>query len=318
MDNNELVSIIIPVYNVEDYLERCIESVINQTYTNIEVILVNDGSTDKSEDICRKFAKNDKRLKIISQRNQGVSCARNTGIMYANGDYIGFVDPDDFIDKSMYEKLLLNMKKYNASISVCAYTNNESSGNMESKIFVNKDKNIFDNLFEEGKFSGFVWNKLYARKLIYKNGDTIKFKNDIKALEDLLFNYYIFKECNCVVYSSEELYHYIIRENSALTSKKCDLSAPRALKIIMDDIDNEKIYCMLEYRYVSGITGFIYNAKKRNFKVDDEIRKSQRVYIKKVLKRKHVTIKQKIKLVAFYTLPGIYLKLNRWRGKDDE
>jgi glycosyltransferase involved in cell wall biosynthesis len=113
------VSIIIPIYNMENYLEECIESIIEQSYKNIEIILINDGSTDKSEIICRKYQIKDTRIKLISSKNKGVSNARNLGIEASTGEYISFIDPDDTVDKKYIEKLLIHMKKYCCDIVFC-------------------------------------------------------------------------------------------------------------------------------------------------------------------------------------------------------
>ena len=113
------ISIIVPVYNVEQYLERCVESLINQTYKNIEIILVDDGATDNSGQLCDELAQRDPRIVVYHKVNGGLSDARNYGIDKASGDYIGFIDSDDFIDDDMYEVLLSNILEYNAFISFC-------------------------------------------------------------------------------------------------------------------------------------------------------------------------------------------------------
>ena len=113
------VSIIIPVFNVENYLERCLKSVIAQTFKDIEIIIINDGSIDKSLEICKKFAESDKRIILINQKNSGVSAARNTGIDIATGKYLSFVDSDDFITPDMIEFLLTNLEEHDADISSC-------------------------------------------------------------------------------------------------------------------------------------------------------------------------------------------------------
>lgn len=110
------ISVIVPVYNVEDYLEECINSILGQTYKNLEIILVDDGSTDNSSKICDIYEKKDKRIKVIHKENGGLSSARNEGLKYRTGEYISFVDSDDFIDKTMYEKLYSAIKKYDADV----------------------------------------------------------------------------------------------------------------------------------------------------------------------------------------------------------
>jgi len=116
------ISIIIPIYNSEKYLSRCLETVINQTYSKLEIILVNDGSRDKSLDICKHYQSKDSRIIIIDKINEGVSVARNTGIEAATGKYIGFVDADDWIEPSMYESMLNNIEQYKCNIAFCNFT----------------------------------------------------------------------------------------------------------------------------------------------------------------------------------------------------
>ena len=124
----ELISIIVPVYNVEQYLDDCLVSILNQTYKNLEIILIDDGSTDNSGKICDEYAKKDSRIIVFHKENGGVSSARNAGLRIAKGIYIGFVDPDDWIAEDMYEVLYLNAKKYDADVSVC-----------KSKIVINRN-----------------------------------------------------------------------------------------------------------------------------------------------------------------------------------
>src|SRR5690625_7031624 len=119
MKERPAISIIVPVYNVNTYLEKCLKSILNQTFTDVEVIVVNDGSTDQSGLICDEYAEKDKRIKVIHQAKKGVSAARNTGINRATGDFIGFVDGDDYIDKSMYENLYQACMETGSSISIC-------------------------------------------------------------------------------------------------------------------------------------------------------------------------------------------------------
>ena len=116
---NELISIIVPVYNVEKYLEKCVNSIVNQTYKNLEIILVDDGATDSSGKLCDKLAKIDNRIKVYHKENGGLSDARNYGVERATGDYIGFVDSDDYIDSEMYGKLYEAIKKENVDVAEC-------------------------------------------------------------------------------------------------------------------------------------------------------------------------------------------------------
>ena len=116
-----VISVVVPVYNAETFLDKCIQSIVNQTYKNIEVILLDDGSTDKSLDVCKNFAKTDKRIKVIHKKNSGAADSRNLGVQKAIGEYVTFVDSDDYIDQNMIAALYDNMKKYAAEVSICNY-----------------------------------------------------------------------------------------------------------------------------------------------------------------------------------------------------
>ena len=148
MENKEVVSIVIPIYNVEAYLKQCLETIVNQTYPNLEIILVNDGSPDKSEEICKEFFKRDSRIRYVRQVNGGLSAARNTGIDLATGDYITFVDPDDWVTEDYVETLYTQLKKYEADVSIANYNLfNEST----SKFLIKVTENDFSETLYEGR-----------------------------------------------------------------------------------------------------------------------------------------------------------------------
>ncbi|MDF2617290.1 MAG: glycosyl transferase family 2 [Sedimentibacter sp.] len=134
-----LISIVIPVYNVEKYLSRCLESILSQSLKEIEIIVVNGGSTDNSLEICRYYEKKDSRIIIIDKKNEGVSVARNTGIEKASGKYIGFVDPDDWIEKNMYENMYNTIEKYKCCIAFCNYSKDSRLGSTIKTLKMNKD-----------------------------------------------------------------------------------------------------------------------------------------------------------------------------------
>ena len=134
MENKtDKISVIVPVYNVEDYLDRCINSIVKQTYKNLEIILVDDGSTDSSYKICNEWAKKDERIKVLHNKNEGVSKARNVGIDASTGDFIAFVDSDDYIEETMFEKLLDKQKTNNSDIVFCRV--NQINNNKTKRIY---------------------------------------------------------------------------------------------------------------------------------------------------------------------------------------
>lgn len=208
---NVVISIIIPVYNGEGYLQKCIESIQKQTYSDIEIILINDGSTDNSGRICDEFTGKDKRIKVIHKKNEGVSIARNIGIQEAKGEYIGFVDCDDYLESAMYEKLLKSIVRNKADMAICNYSNNEYF-NLEKETL--NQNELFDLILDKDKFRGYPWNKLYKSELL-KN---LNFNKSISLCEDLLFNCEYVTRCKKISIIDEKLYNYIKREGSAINT----------------------------------------------------------------------------------------------------
>ena len=245
---NKLISIIIPVYNVEKYLEDCLNSVVNQTYKNLEIILIDDGSTDNSGKICDLYAKKDNRIVVIHKENAGVSSARNVGLKIAKGLYIGFVDPDDYIAEDMYEILYQNIIKNDYNISVCKYSRitdrnfNKLSENRNNKsIVLNMCESMYYMLSPEFGYDCSVWNKLYKKDII-KN-----FDEKIIVGEDLWYNFKIFmQDNNKTIFYVAEKYYYYNRLDSACRSikfRKSDLKLIKIWKkILVEILQNEEFY----------------------------------------------------------------------------
>ena len=213
----DLISIIIPVYKVEKYLEKCIESVLKQTYTNLQVILVDDGSPDNCGKICDEYAKKDSRIEVIHKVNGGLSDARNVGIAKAKGKYIGFVDSDDYIKEDMYEILINLIKEYDADVSICnLYDVIEGKEYIRNKENGIKEYNRIDILKEvllDKNIQSYAWNKLYKKELF----NEIKYPIG-KKYEDIGTTFYIFEKCNKVVVTSEPEYYYLKRADSLVNN----------------------------------------------------------------------------------------------------
>ena len=213
----DLISIIIPVYKVEKYLEKCIESVLKQTYTNLQVILVDDGSPDNCGKICDEYAKKDSRIEVIHKVNGGLSDARNVGIAKAKGKYIGFVDSDDYIKEDMYEILINLIKEYDADVSICnLYDVIEGKEYIRNKEKGIKEYNRIDILKEvllDKNIQSYAWNKLYKKELF----NEIKYPIG-KKYEDIGTTFYIFEKCNKVVVTSEPEYYYLKRADSLVNN----------------------------------------------------------------------------------------------------
>lgn len=205
-------SVIIPVYNTENYLDRCTLSCINQTYKDFEIILINDGSKDNSGTICDEYSKKDNRIKVIHQENAGVSTARNVGIINAIGDYIVFLDSDDYLEFNMLEKLN-NIIENNEVECIIYNLKNE----LENKIVYGKE--LIDSLITliRTETINSPWNKIYKRSIIEKYN--IKFDKKIQIGEDLLFNISYISKIKTIYLYNDKLYNYTIENNNSLTSK---------------------------------------------------------------------------------------------------
>ena len=211
------ISVIIPVYNVEQHLEKCLESVSKQTFDDIEIICVNDGSTDGCADILHHFAAKDKRFSVITQKNQGLSVARNVGLAKATSDYIAYVDSDDFVHPEFLQKLYEISKKFKADIVGCDFAKIYSDENFPDLLHVEPREYVpaLPVLLNRKNFIHFnVWNKLYARNVI----DGIDFVPGI-YFEDWVYNSCVFAKAKNFVWLSEKLYGYRISDNSIMRSQ---------------------------------------------------------------------------------------------------
>lgn len=222
---NNKISIVVPVFNIEGYVERCLQSLLRQTYTNLEVLAIDDGSTDNSGEILDRLATTDSRIKAIHKENGGVTSARMVGIKNATGKWIGFVDGDDEVESDMFERLLHNAITYNADISHCGYQMVFPDGRIDyhynTGCLVQQDRvTALQELLSGSRIEPGLCNKLF-RKILFQSlthNDTMP--QDIKINEDLLMNYLLFKDAEQTVYEDFCPYHYILRKGSAATSKK--------------------------------------------------------------------------------------------------
>ena len=212
-----LISIIIPVYKVEKYLEKCIQSLINQTYENLQIILVDDGSPDNCGKICDEYAKKDHRIEVIHKSNGGLSDARNKGLEIAKGEYIGFIDSDDYIESDMYEVLYNLLKQYNADVSICNfYTVSQgkiSIKNADNGINEYNRIEILKEILLDKNIQSYAWNKLYKKELF----DEIKYPIG-KKYEDIGTTFYLLEKCNKVVVTGKSEYYYINRQDSIVNN----------------------------------------------------------------------------------------------------
>ena len=215
MNNHPLISLIIPCYNAERSLKKCLNSVIQQSYINLEIIIIDDGSTDGTSRIYEKFLSNDERIKICKQDNAGVSKARNTGVKVATGEYLCFVDSDDWVEPDYCSELYDSLVKENADISIIEASYEDENGNVVfnkpiSEEMEKKKKRALALLLEDNVIQSHPWGKLY--KLSFFNN--VNFPENIKCFEDYSTLFKIFDKAIKVVKSNKKLYHYIQHEDS--------------------------------------------------------------------------------------------------------
>ena len=213
---NDLISVIVPVYNVEKYLRQCLESIINQTYKNLEIILVDDGSTDNSGNICEEYAPKDNRIKVIHKTNSGLSSARNAGLDICTGEYIGFVDSDDWLEPDMYEILHDKMIEDQADIVNCGFyreykEHREKFAVLEKCVYSGYD--VIEQSYSSPYVCYAVWFKLYRRQCF----DKVRFPVG-KNYEDLAIFFPTFEKARKVLVIPEALYHYRQRSTGIMLS----------------------------------------------------------------------------------------------------
>jgi len=220
MSSRPKLSVIIPVYKVEPYLQKCIDSILNQTFRDLELILVDDGSPDNCPAICDAAAQKDERVVVFHRKNGGLSAARNAGLMAARSDYIGFVDSDDYIAPEMYEKLYAAMVENDAQLAICNYTYVDTEGNVlsqwESPIL--NGGGVLDRVQMMDRLGGdrswyyvTAWNKLYRRELF----ENIRFPFG-KLHEDEYVVHHVFWACERIVVLPESFYYYVQRDGSIM------------------------------------------------------------------------------------------------------
>ena len=301
---NELISVILPIYNVEKYIDRCLNSVLRQTYTNIEIILVDDGSTDNCQKICDEYAKNDNRIKVIHKKNGGLSDARNAGIKIAKGKYITLIDSDDYVENDYVEFLYSLIKESNAEISICSHTVLYENGTKLEK--ATHENSILDPkttlkriLYDDG-IDLSAWAKMYKKELF----DTVQYPKG-RLFEDAATTYLLIDQCDKIAIGSESKYYYIIRSNSITTKnfspKKMQLidSTKEMCEYVKDKYpDLEKAADRrLMYAYLSTLSQ-LANSKDKYPKEQKELMKYIKENRKRILKDKYITKRDRLGLYS--------------------
>lgn len=308
-----MISVVVPVYKAEKYLESCVVSIQKQTYTDIEIILVEDGSPDNCGIICDELAKSDDRIRVIHQKNQGQAVARNVALDISKGEYITFVDSDDTIQPQMLETLITLLKKYDSDIAICGHKVVYEENCTDNRYAEIGDERILfrDELWQEvfGKLNNAVWNKLYISSKIGE----LRFPEGMIHGEDLIFNLKYLTKCEKGAVSNLPLYNYLQRQDSVTGSsfsekKICEIdSKDRALHIIEkyapEQLINAKKYC---FRARMNVIRAIYKSKKEKqyLKNLDSYRK----YIKEnyASVKANLRIKEKVEYVLYIWLRPVY------------
>ena len=323
----ELVSVIVPIYKVEKYIYRCIDSIINQTYKKLEILLIDDGSPDNCGKICEEYSKKDNRIKVIHKENGGLSDARNTGINIAKGNYLTFIDSDDYVAEDYVEFLLNLLKENEADMSACKHTvvyNEKKYKNLGTKkYYIAEPKQIFEMLLYSDDFDVSAWGKLYKKDLFCD----IRFPKD-RLFEDAATTYKLIDMCKKIAFKSESKYFYVIRDDSITTkefnSKKFDLiiSTEEMVTYIKEKYPDLSKGCerRLMYSYLSTLMNLAESDNQtENYK---EYKKQLMEYIKKhkkeVLKDKKIPKRDRIALYSltfgfesFRICWMIYKKINK-------
>lgn len=239
-----MVSVIISIYNMAPYIERCIHSILHQTYSDLEVIAVDDGSTDDSGAICERLARSDKRIVVIHKENGGNASARNAGIDAAKGEFLSFIDADDYIENNMYEEMLAEMSDSSISIVCCGLITTDVTGKdhiavSKGKMIFSREEALLDIFARKGNISSTACNKLFRRNLFDKG---LRFRNDV-IHEDTEAMPRFLDASERVVVIDKAFYHYIKRTNSARTSKRFSLRGYH----ILDSMKEYEEMCKRKY-----------------------------------------------------------------------
>lgn len=254
------ISVIVPVYNTENYLSECLDSILNQTWRNIEVILINDGSTDKSGQICDTIARLDERVRVIHQNNHGVSYSRNIGLKNSSGDFVSFIDSDDTLELDMYELLIKLIDENDADIAHCGYKHilkDEVRLVHDTKcVYVQNKKEALE-CFVSGKlFGGGLWSKLFRRELI----EGLLFREDLKINEDVLFNFEAFNRARKTVFADYAKYNYIAHFGTSAVFRTPDekkvKDSCQVAQYIYTTLKGSSLEDMAAERYVRTLSGY--------------------------------------------------------------
>lgn len=321
----DLISIVVPIYNVKEYLDACIKSIINQTYKNIEIILVDDGSTDGCADLCDEYKKFDSRIRVIHKENGGLSDARNTGLEVANGVYIVFIDSDDYVNVNMVKELYDTIIKTNSDISICKFKRVKSEiidiyENKENKsLEILSGKKVIEEVYGgNGEEISFVaWNKMYKKDLFYDK--EIRYPKG-RIYEDTFTTYKLLYYSKAIAIIDKYLYYYRVREgsiiNTNITKGRCIDAIDSGTSAVSDfEQWNEKKLMSIAFKYACRSAILEYNKVLHMDNLED--RKYCKKYIidcyrrdwKQYATKCKLPLDKKLVFGVFYLFSDLMIKL---------
>lgn len=310
----DMISIVVPMYNAKNSIKRCVDSIINQTYSNIEIIVVDDGSNDGSYNICRKEFQENKNVHLYHKENGGVSSARNYGITKCHGQYIAFVDPDDYIEKDMYQKLYNSIQKNKSDIAMCGYIRCTKRYKDYSLFSYTKDTisglELLKDIYNY-RTMGVLWNKLFCAKKI-----KLLFDNEVHFCEDVLFLTQICIKEVTISVVNEGLYYYEMNEESLSSGKfnERKFTIIKSLEQIGKIVEKSSV-CKDACFFISSTlvyvyTNLFYSVEMHNL---DQKKNLVKTYLQKFLKTKKLDHKSKLKIYCALWTPRIFFKLKTFK-----
>lgn len=322
------VSVIVPIYNAEEYLERCVDSILNQTVKELECILIDDGSTDNSAGICDQYAEKDSRVKVVHKVNSGQSDSCNIGIDISSGEYIAFVDSDDYLNESMYEKLISLAESENTDIAMCTFErvyssefeNNDVASNTTKLLSKNDIFNMWHTVEANVK-----WNKVFKRSIF----DDIRLPSG-KSIDDEPIKPFVFAKADKVAYTDEKLYYYRQRQNSIMRSdfnlKKMHKLDAIYVNIKWFDENSEEEMKQKEEKYYCD---YFFDYYKQAYKIYTEGEKCAKQYLKaykkqfqklykNFLNNKEFSLKYKLILTFCNICPELLFSILNRKDKNSE
>ena len=305
------ISVIVPVFKVEEYLDRCVESILAQTYKNLEVWLVDDGSPDRCGQICDAWAKKDERIKVIHKPNGGLADARNVAIEVATGDYLCFIDSDDYISKCYVEFLYSMIEKFGVETSVVNFKTFHQGDVLEDEPTIDDAVRLdsvkaLETMFYQGRFDTTAWGKMYHRRLF----EDVRYPTDC-VIEDCPTTYRLIDKSNGVAVSANQQYYYLLRDDSIEGAPFSEKKMDSAMKVFDYWECNKQIVCKVqrayECRLISLAMHFLMKAPDGYHRID-EIMSIIKRYRFRVLTDSNARVKARIACLVSYFGMGVF----RW------